>query len=359
MGTNETALAPCTRSRARTETYGTDWFDFYERAVRPRLTITRVFGDLRGARIFGSKLRAPCPLHQGRNRNFVVDIETGRWFCHSQCSEGGGPLEFVHRANGQTGKPRGQAFVKAVKELASRCGIAPPHDGEDHDELRRDAERMWQDALTVTSDAGVARWLADQRNLDPELLAAHDLARVVVPGTPLPRWAGYLSGGRWHSWPDSGYRVLVPLVDAYGRISSMRFRKPSAGTKGRSATGVSGIGLIMADAIARQVLSTRCAPAFWSDGPFSIVIAEGEPDFWSWATEPARRGLGYAATAFPAAIGVVSGSFNAAIASRLPEGTHVISAMDHDRGGDQIHARLTRVLTDADRAFALSRWSPP
>jgi DNA primase len=36
-----------------------------------------------------SRWRGPCPIHGGKGDNFVVDPETGLWFCHSQCGFGG------------------------------------------------------------------------------------------------------------------------------------------------------------------------------------------------------------------------------------------------------------------------------
>jgi len=37
--------------------------------------------------------RGPCPIHGGKDDNFAVDPETGRWFCHSTCGRGGDILE--------------------------------------------------------------------------------------------------------------------------------------------------------------------------------------------------------------------------------------------------------------------------
>ncbi len=37
--------------------------------------------------------RGACPIHQGKDDNFAVDPETGRWFCHSACGRGGDILE--------------------------------------------------------------------------------------------------------------------------------------------------------------------------------------------------------------------------------------------------------------------------
>lgn len=41
-----------------------------------------------GLRLIQGKLRAPCPIHQGKNPNFGIDQTTGQAFCHSSCSRG-------------------------------------------------------------------------------------------------------------------------------------------------------------------------------------------------------------------------------------------------------------------------------
>jgi len=37
--------------------------------------------------------RGACPIHRGKNDNFAVEPDTGRWFCHSTCGRGGDILE--------------------------------------------------------------------------------------------------------------------------------------------------------------------------------------------------------------------------------------------------------------------------
>jgi KaiC/GvpD/RAD55 family RecA-like ATPase len=39
-------------------------------------------------RLVQGKLRAPCPVHGGKDTNFSIEAETGQSFCHSQCSRG-------------------------------------------------------------------------------------------------------------------------------------------------------------------------------------------------------------------------------------------------------------------------------
>lgn len=37
----------------------------------------------------GGEYRGPCPIHDGERDSFVINAETGRWFCHSECDRGG------------------------------------------------------------------------------------------------------------------------------------------------------------------------------------------------------------------------------------------------------------------------------
>jgi hypothetical protein len=37
--------------------------------------------------------RCACPIHHGKEDNFAVESDTGRWFCHSTCGRGGDILE--------------------------------------------------------------------------------------------------------------------------------------------------------------------------------------------------------------------------------------------------------------------------
>lgn len=360
MSSKTDALASRAQGPAPSRVLGeskVDWLTFYERDVKPRMTMERVFVELRHAQLSDGKLRASCPLHGGQDLAFAVDLETYRWFCHSTCKERGGPIDYVHRALGLSGKPRGREFIAAIKELARRCGVDMPALTVTCATPLADVEHVWNDAQPVTTDARVCRWLTRHRKLDPDLIAALDLARVLSSGAALPVWAGYEYDGHWHPWTSAGHRIVVPLYNARGRMVSLRFRAPAAGMKGRCAYGASTVGMVMADPLARSVLAAGNAPEFRSLKSFAVVVAEGEADYLSWATELARRGFGENASSPPAILGVVQGSFDMSIAQRLPIGTRITSAVDRDLGGDRIHARLTQVLSQADRNFTLTRGS--
>jgi putative DNA primase/helicase len=93
--------------------------------------------------------RGACPIHHGKNENFAVEPDTGRWFCHSTCGRGGdileleaaltggdfptrkgevfrlvGRIEPEHRHNGTrtNGKTAGAAPTKTTKSTKTAGG---------------------------------------------------------------------------------------------------------------------------------------------------------------------------------------------------------------------------------------------
>ncbi len=67
----------------------------------------------------GGEWRGQCPLHRGQGLNFAVDPETGHWFCHSQCHEGGDIFAFVQKQSGID-------FPAALQQVADWAGVSTP-----------------------------------------------------------------------------------------------------------------------------------------------------------------------------------------------------------------------------------------
>jgi hypothetical protein len=303
----------------------------------------------------GAHWRGACSLHGGTRPNFVVEVRTARFFCHSKCAFGGTAIGYLHRLHGGDGSPRGADYWRAQKELQRRLGDgsapSPPVPsvavaGRAEPQLvegaRPEADAFWKSCQPVTSVDHVSQWL-ETRHIDAEAVASLDLARVVPEDVRLPTWAG--------SWPPRGYIVAFPLYDSGGHMVAARFRLPGSCEpnlpKSVSPKGIRGSGMVMAGPTALKVLRSGSKPGWWANGdperPFRVVIAEGEPDFLSWSVEPARHGLGYNALQFPAVLGVASGSLTPELIDRVPYGTELISAFDNDQGGDRHHAHLVRV----------------
>src|ERR1035437_5840088 len=59
--------------------------------------------------------RGPCPIHEGTNDSFVVQAETGLWYCHSDCGIGGDILELEEALTER-------AFTTCMVEVYQRVG---------------------------------------------------------------------------------------------------------------------------------------------------------------------------------------------------------------------------------------------
>ena len=89
----------------------------YEDIV-PRLTVPDVYENVRFV-VSGKRFwRGRCPLHQGQDANFSVNVETLSWTCFSHCGHG----SVVSFVNGGT-PAKGERFREIVADLARRAGV--------------------------------------------------------------------------------------------------------------------------------------------------------------------------------------------------------------------------------------------
>jgi Protein of unknown function (DUF3987)/CHC2 zinc finger len=73
----------------------------------------------------GGEWRGICPIHHGKNDNFAVEPDTGRWFCHSTCGRGGDILELeAVLTGGDFPTRKGEVF-----RLVGRIGTEYRHNG--------------------------------------------------------------------------------------------------------------------------------------------------------------------------------------------------------------------------------------
>ena len=214
----------------------------------------------------------------------------------------------------------------------------------------REVADLWFACAKVTEAADVARWLVS-RGLDPERVAARDLARALPEDLDGPAWARF-SGTPWNL---GGWRCLFPAYGPTGHMESLRARSidphcPKGQKAAAAAAGDgSATGLVLADAGGREVLGTSAPPRWWPAGePLRLVVTEGEPDFLTWATR-----YGEAADDAPAVLGVWSGGWTPEIAGRIPDETRVTVLTHDDDNGDHYAARIWRDL--AARCTVLRR----
>jgi hypothetical protein len=197
---------------------------------------------------------------------------------------------------------------------------------------------LWLGCRSVLDDTEVSRWLSS-RALDAADVDLLGLARALPLGLALPRWARF----QRRTWAEAGYRAIVPMFDETGAVRSLRARRVVDGSdpKAIPPTGFRTGGLVMADGLGRALLASGKRPDFWPQAlPLRIVIAEGEPDFLTWGTA-----FSDGDETAPAVIGVVSGSWNARIAERVPDGSRVIVWTDHDLAGEKYAVSIRETLS--------------
>jgi hypothetical protein len=85
---------------------------------------------------------------------------------------------------------------------------------------------------------------------------------------------------------------------------------------------------VLADGLARQVLAGGGLPSWWdTDVALRVVLAEGEPDWLTWATGPeALMDSGHG----PACLGLFNGALPPELVAKLPRGSEVVIAEQRD-----------------------------
>jgi hypothetical protein len=198
---------------------------------------------------------------------------------------------------------------------------------------------LWARCRPLDQDRELSAW-ATSRGLDPFLIADRHLARALPADALVPRWA-FIGGVPWQ---QAGYRLVLPLYDASGRIASLHARsgRLDALPKGVLPGGHAASGLVMADAGGVQML----AGGPWE--PRQLWIAEGVPDFLTLVSDFGD------ADDETAMLGVVSGSWSKLIADRIPNGCRVVVATHDDSAGDRYASIVAATLTGRTQLF---RWT--
>lgn len=179
-----------------------------------------------------------------------------------------------------------------------------------------EVEAVWDSATPVAGHRAAADYFA-ARGLCPNALDRLDLVRVMTGEAPA--WAVYGE----HSWLETGHVALVQAFDAAGTFRSVRAIRIVYGgadiPKRLPPKGYRASGLVMANELGRGILDR-------TNRQSRVVIAEGEPDFLSVATDALADGC--------AVLGVISGSWTGAMAARIPDGAEVLVMTHNDRAGD-------------------------
>jgi len=170
----------------------------------------------------------------------------------------------------------------------------------------------------------MAHTMLTMRGLAPDA----GLARAIGDETELAGWARY----RGQSWRETGHLVMLPVYDCLGQMRSLRgwqCRTGYEGPKRLPASGHRSNELVLANDAALAILREPGSPK-------RILVSEGEPSFLSLCQ--AYPGI--------AVLGVMNGSWSAALAARIPLGSLVTVRTDNDQAGDKYAQDITRSLKD-------------
>lgn len=279
-----------------------------------------------------------CPVHADKSPSCSVQLRGDAilWRCHA-CGASGDVLSLVAVVRGlNMSRDFPQVLAESarlaglwtiVAELEGRGPVVPPMAIPEPQPAQEEPERvyppspdvqtLWEASRAVSDDPDVSTYMA-ARSLDPERVAGGDWARALPEVGDLPRWARY----RGASWRATGHRVIVPVWDAAGALTSVRAWRVTEGDspKRLPPAGHRASGLVMADAFALAWLrGTRT--------PETIVIVEGEPNFLSRCLVNKDP--------HAAVVGIVSGSWSEVFAAKVPLGSRVVIRTDDDDAGNR------------------------
>jgi hypothetical protein len=310
-------------------------FDDIKRAYGPEQL--RELAEAEGMVRRGSgQNRSECPgCRNGDARGASIGERggVGVWNCHRDERHRGSAIDFLALA-------RGLSVAEAAAELERRAGVVsfrePPRPRTASVPKRPptgEVAEVWARAKPLLDIPDVAQaWR--ERGVDPAAVEDRDLARALPTGVAMPRWA-YGAGTRWS---DGLHRLLIPLFDASGHLTSLHARAATAPTgiaKGLSPLGFEVGGLVFADPLARLMLMGQS-----NDVLTWLLIAEGGPDFLTAASRYSD-----ADESAPAVLGVIAGSWTPTIANRVPSGSRVLLAVHGDPTGDKYASTIASSLS--------------
>jgi len=290
-----------------------------------------------------------CPWHDERKPSCSITVgEDGTIrVCCFGCGMRGDVLHLIAQVRGLESR---RDFKRVLEEAAQLAGIKldeyrPPTPTQQRPARAApmsagrppavEVAELWASCVAVYDDSEMSGALC-ARAIDPAHVTDRDLARALPKTADVPAWARC---GRW-SWSQLGNRLIIPMFDESGQIVTLHARRldrPGQNTpKGLSPKGFSSSGSVFADGPGRCLLAGR-QPSSWTSR--ALVVSEGVPDFLTVATH-----YGDAAEDAPPVLGVISGSFNRAIAARVPDDSTVILRTHHDHAGNKYAAVIARTL---------------
>ncbi len=317
-----------------------------------RVDLLQVAAELGIERTRDGRL-APCPACGEKTRSrtdpregpvFVIS-QGRRWKC-GRCSARGDTLDLVATVL-RGGVCDAEAAIEVRGWFAARGWCPPDPEGPRPERVavragsvvslpqrepapKEEVDELWERCEGVTASTTASDWLRS-RSLDPHLVEERDLCRV-LPSGALPSWAAH-----WGSkYPCP---LLIPLYGPSGELVGVQGRRvDSERPKSVAAAGVRRVG-VYADSTGIALLRWGARPAWWQGS--AVVIAEGEPDYLTWAT----RYPDHETTEAPAVFGFPgAGAWTEAESARLPAGLTVAIRAHRDEAGSKYSSRIAKSL---------------
>jgi excisionase family DNA binding protein len=191
--------------------------------------------------------------------------------------------------------------------------------------------------VAVPQDQATAEQL-ESAGIPADRVRRYDLARAIASDAHCPPWA---RSGR-ATWWAHGYRLVVPLWDAKGRVRSVRACRlgPASASAGadpvdpaKGAEPWKPIGLVMADLAFLALLRHPSIPpgdhryAAEAASKHGIVVACGVRSYLLQATTVQEKGFDRAPV-----VGVLAGAWTADLAAAVPAGCAVRILEDEGSG---------------------------
>lgn len=288
-----------------------------------------------------SRRGATCPLCG--HEDACKAQPGGRWWCFSG-QHGGDVVDLVsavlvgdrfhvRHIDAVRGWFAGQGWCEAFGEAAPvvprRAPPPRPVEPEPVYPPAAELDAFLRQCTPCDLDEDVVDWMVQRRGLGPEAPRRLALAGVLALHRrgECPGWAHL--GAR--SWAALGYRVVVVMRDHEGVARSVRARcvgdAPWDGApKALPPVGFKVGGLVMANRPGVRLLQGTAVG--------EVVVVEGEPQWMAACLRWPTR----------AVLGIVSGSWTAEIAARVPRGAEVLVVTDHDAAGEKYAEKIGATL---------------
>lgn len=215
-----------------------------------------------------------------------------------------------------------EAPKRSDRTLPTAEPVYPPH---------AEVVAFYRACTEVVADDAVAAYLRS-RAIDASEVASRGLARALPESLEVPSWARLSRT----PWTTSGHRLVLPLFDFQGVGRSLLARRITGGEpKSIAPRAFDRAGLVLADRTFRQCLRAQRVD------PLALVVVEGEIDFATWGTWASRD----EASGFDVGVvGLFSGSWTSAFASRIPVGSVVYVRTHTDDAGDAYARKVVQTI---------------